>query len=96
MGLAQLLACAFDLFLQGALSPSMWAFAALTALAAPLGLHCHPGTCTVHSADHAATTAIAGQLCMRHAPDGLLAAETPVSPPPFQTANAETFATRAI
>jgi hypothetical protein len=39
MGLAQPLAYADDKFLQGAPAPTMGAFPALTALAAPLGLH---------------------------------------------------------
>jgi hypothetical protein len=49
MGLARLLAYANEMFLQGALVPTMLAFAALTALAAPLDLHCHPAKCAVHS-----------------------------------------------
>jgi hypothetical protein len=40
----------------------MRAFAALTALAAPLGLHSQPAECAVHSGDHAAAAAVAGQL----------------------------------
>jgi hypothetical protein len=71
----------------------MRAFAALTALAAPLGLHSQPAKCAVHSWDHA--TAVAGQLGVRHAPKGLLAAGTPIGTPSFQTANAESCATQA-
>jgi hypothetical protein len=97
MGLARPLACAFDTFLQGAPGPvpTMQAFAALTALAAPLGLHSQPAKCAIHSGDHAAATAVAGQLGVRHAPDGLLAAGTPNGTPSFQTANAESCATLA-
>jgi hypothetical protein len=95
MGLARPLAYGDDLFLHGAPAPPMRAFAALMALAAPLGLHCHPAKCAVHSADHAAATAIAHQLGERHAPKGLLAAGTPVGTPTFQTTNAKICATQA-
>jgi hypothetical protein len=78
MGLARPLACADDTFLQGAPATTMWAFPALTALAAPLGLHSQPAKCAVQSGDHAAATAVAGQLGVRHAPKGLLATETPI------------------
>jgi hypothetical protein len=77
MGLARPLAYADDTFLQGAPAPTMRAFAALTALAVPLGLHSQPAKCAVHSGDHATAAAIAGQLGVRHAPEGLLAAGTP-------------------
>jgi hypothetical protein len=78
MGLARPLAYADDTFLQGAPAPTMRGFAALTALAAPLGLHSQPAKCAVHSGDHAAATSAAGQLGLRHAPEGLLAAGTPI------------------
>jgi hypothetical protein len=42
MGLDRPLGYADDMFLQGAPAPTMLAFAALTAAAAPLGLQCHP------------------------------------------------------
>jgi hypothetical protein len=95
MGLARPLAYADDTFLQGALAPTMRAFAALSALAAPLGLQSQPAKCAVHSGDHAAAAAVAGQLGVMHALEGLLAAGTPVGTPSFQTANAESCATRA-
>jgi hypothetical protein len=95
MGLARPLAYADDLFLQGAPAPAMWVFAALTALAAPLGPHSQPAKCAVHSGYHATSTAVAGQLGVRHAPEGLLAAGTPIGTPSFQTANAESCAKRA-
>jgi hypothetical protein len=68
---------------------------AWTTLAAPLGLHSQPAKCAVHSADHATAAAVAGQLGVRHAPEGLLAAGSPIGTPSFQTANAERYATRA-
>jgi hypothetical protein len=82
-GLTQRLAYADDTFLQGAPAPTMQTFAAFTALAAPLSLHSQPAKCVVCSTDHAATTAIAGQLGVRHAPEGLLAAGTHAGIPAF-------------
>jgi hypothetical protein len=61
----------------------MQAFVALTFLAAPLGLHAKPTECAVCSRDHAATATIAEQLGVRHAPEGLLAARTPIGTPAF-------------
>jgi hypothetical protein len=95
MGLARPLTYADDTFLQGALAPTMQAFTALTALAALLGIYSQPAKCAVHFGDHAAATAVADQLGMRHAPEGLPAAGTPIGTPSFQTANAESCATRA-
>jgi hypothetical protein len=95
MGLARPLAYADDTFHQGAPAPTMRAFATLTALAAPVGLHSQPCKCAVHSGDHTAANAVAGQLGVRHAPVGLLAARTPIGTPAFQTANAESCATQA-
>jgi hypothetical protein len=94
IGLARPLAYTHDMFLQGAPASTTRTFAA-TALAAPLNLRCQPAKCAVHSADHAAATAVVGQLSVRHAQEGLLAAGTPVGTPTFQTANAESFVTRA-
>jgi hypothetical protein len=95
MGLTRPLAYADDTFLQGAPAPTMQAFAALTALAAPLGLRSQPAKCAVHSVDPAAAAAVASQLGVRHAPEGILAAGTPLGAPAFQTAQADTRATRA-
>jgi hypothetical protein len=86
--------------LSRAISADFWTTeifaAALMALAAPLGLHCQPTKFAVHSADHATATADAGQLGVRHAPEGLPAAGTPpLAPPAFQTGNAESCATQA-
>jgi hypothetical protein len=78
MDLARPLAYADDNFLQGAPEPTMRAFHALVALAAPLSLHVQLGKCAVNSADTHAAACIAGQLSVRYAPDCLLAAGTPV------------------
>jgi hypothetical protein len=90
MGLARPLAYTDDTFRQGAPAPTVRAFATLMALAAPLGHHSQPCKCAVHSGDHTAANAVAGQLSV-----GLLAAGTPIGTPAFQTANAESCATQA-
>jgi hypothetical protein len=43
----------------------------------------------IEEKDHADATAVAGQLCMRYASKGLLAAGNPVSTPAFQTIYAD-------
>jgi hypothetical protein len=63
----------------------MQAFAALTALAAPLSLLVQPEKCAVYSADCAAVASDASFLSVHHAPDVLLAASTPVGTLVFQT-----------
>jgi hypothetical protein len=99
MDLARPLAYADDTFLQGAPAPTMQAFVALTALAAPLGLHTQPAKSAVYSTDGAAAASVAGHLGVRHAPDGLLAAGTPagtpVGTPAFQTTHADSCAAHA-
>jgi hypothetical protein len=89
MDLAQPLAYADDTFLQGAPAPTMQAFAALTALAAPLRLYAQPEKYTLCPADSAAAL-VAGLLGVHQAPDGLLAAGNPSMPqhsrPPKPTA----------
>jgi hypothetical protein len=95
MDLARPLAYADDTFLQGAPAPTMQAFAALTALAARLSLHTQPAKCAVYSTDGAATASVASHLGVHHAPDGLLAAGTPVGTPAFQTTHANSCAAHA-
>jgi hypothetical protein len=48
----------------------------------------------IEEKDHANATAVAGQLCMRYASKGLLAAGNPVSNPAFQTTYDDGCATR--
>jgi hypothetical protein len=48
----------------------MRAYQALTALAAPLGLHAQPATCAVYSEEAAAATAVADHFEVQHAPKG--------------------------
>jgi hypothetical protein len=95
MGLARPVAFADDTFLQGAPAPTMRAFHALTALAAPLGLSAQPDKCAVYSEDAAAAASVATTLGMHHAPDGLLAAGTPVGAAAFAAARAATCADHA-
>jgi hypothetical protein len=95
MDLASPLAYADDNFLQGAPEPTMWAFHALVALAEPLGLQVQLGICAVYSVDTRAETSVANQLGVRHAPNGLLAAGTPVGTPAYQAAQADRCADRA-
>jgi hypothetical protein len=64
MGLARPVAFADETFLQGAQAPTMRAFRALTALAAPLGLLAQPVKCTVYSEDTAAAASVATALDM--------------------------------
>jgi hypothetical protein len=71
MGLARLVAFADDTFLQGAQAPTMRAFHALTALAAPLGLRAQLVTCVVYSEDTAAVASVAAALGMHHTTDVL-------------------------
>jgi hypothetical protein len=73
----------------------MRAYHALVALAEPLGLQAQLGKCAVYSVDTRSTTSVAGQLGMRRAPDGLLAAGTPVGTPAYQAAQADRCADRA-
>jgi hypothetical protein len=95
MDLARPLAYADETFLQGAPEPTMRAFQALVALAEPLGLQVQLGKCAVYSVDTCAATSVADQLGVRHAPDGLLAAGTPVGTPAYQAAQADRCADRA-
>jgi hypothetical protein len=83
MNLARPLAYADDNFLQGAPEPTTQAFHALLTLAGPLGLHPKLDKCAVYSVDTRAAASVASQLGVRHAPDGLLAAGTPVGTPTF-------------
>jgi hypothetical protein len=76
MGLARSLAYADDIFLQGAPEPTMQAFHTLVTLAAPHSLNVQLGKCAVFSAATRAATSVAGQLGVRHAPNGLLAARS--------------------
>jgi hypothetical protein len=92
---ARPLAYADDTFLQGAPGPTMQAYQALTALAAPLGLHAQQTRGAVYSADDAAAAHIARHLKVRHAREGLLAAGTPVGTPAFQVARADICADHA-
>jgi hypothetical protein len=89
MQLTQLLAFADDTFLQGAPEPSMQALAALTAPAAPLGLHAQLAKSTVHSEDAAAAASVTGHLGLQLARDELLVAWTLVGSPAFQAAQAD-------
>jgi hypothetical protein len=73
----------------------MQAYQALTALAAPLGLHAQQTKGPVYSADDAAAAHIARYLKVRHAREGLLAAGTPVGTPAFQAARADICADHA-
>jgi hypothetical protein len=68
----------------------MRAFHALTALAAPLGLRAQPVKCAVYSEDTAAAASVAAAMGMHHAPEGLLAAGTPVGTTAFEAASAAT------
>jgi hypothetical protein len=95
MDLAQPLPYAVHTFLQGAPAPTMQAFAALTALAAPLGLDAQPAMCATYSADGAAAILVASLMGVNHLPHGLLAAGTPVGTPAFQTAHANSCASCA-
>jgi hypothetical protein len=69
MDLARPVAFADDTFLQGAQAPTMRAFHALTALAAPFGLRAQPVKCAVYSEDTATAASVAAALGMRHAPE---------------------------
>jgi hypothetical protein len=89
MNLARPLAYADDNFLQGAPEPTTRAFHALLTLAGPLGFHPKLDKCAVYSVDAGAAAAVASQLGVRHAPDGLLAAGTPVGTPTFQADHAD-------
>jgi hypothetical protein len=89
---ARPLAYADDTFLQGAPEPTIRAHQALTALAAPLGLHAQLTKCKVYSEDAAAASAVADHLELQHAPEGLLAAGTPIGTPAFQSARADACA----
>jgi hypothetical protein len=73
----------------------MRAFQALTALAAPIGLCAQPDKCAVYSGDSAAAASVATALGMHHAPDGLLAAGTPIGTAAFEAASASACADRA-
>jgi hypothetical protein len=95
MGLARPVAFADDTFLQGAQAPTMRAFHALTALAVPLGLRAQPIKRAVYSEDAAAAASVAAALGMHHAPDGLLAAGSPVGTTAFEAASAATCADKA-
>jgi hypothetical protein len=75
------LAYADDNFLQGAPEPTTQAFHALLTLAGPLGLHPKLDKCAVYSVDAGAAASVATQLGVRHGPDCLLAAGTPVGNP---------------
>jgi hypothetical protein len=95
MDLARPLAYAADPFLQSAPEPTIRAFHALVTLAEPLGLQVQLAKCAVYFADTRAVTSVASQLCVRHAPDGLLAAGTPVGTPAYQAAQADHCTDRA-
>ena len=95
MGLARPLAYADDTFLQGAPEPTQQALEALAVLAVPLGLLAQPSKSAVYSEDAAAAASFANLLGVRHAPDGLLAAGTPVGTPGFQSTHADGCATHA-
>jgi hypothetical protein len=92
---ARPLAYADDTFLQGAQGPTMQAYQALTALAAPLGLHAQQTKGAVYSEDNAAAAHTARHLKVRHAREGLLAAGTQVGTPTFQAARADFCADHA-
>jgi hypothetical protein len=89
---ARTLAYADDTFLKGAPEPTIRAYQALTALAAPLGLHAQLNKCKVYSEDAAAASAVADHLELQHAPEGLLAAGTPIGTPAFESARADACA----
>jgi hypothetical protein len=74
----------------------MLAYAALTSLAEPLGLRAQPAKSAVYSANAAAAASVATRLSVHLAPDGLLAAGTPVGTPAFQAANAVACASHAF
>jgi hypothetical protein len=95
LNLARPLAYADDTFLQGAPEPTMQALATLVALTAPLGLFAQPSKSAVYSPDAAAAATVAHRTGIRHAPDGLLAAGTPVGTPAFQAAHADGRASHA-
>jgi hypothetical protein len=95
MHLARPVAFADDTFLQGSQAPTTRAFHAMTALAAPLGLRAQPGKCAVYSEDTATAASVAAALGMHHAPEGLLAAGTPVGTTAFEAASAATCADKA-
>jgi hypothetical protein len=67
----------------------------VVALAAPLSLHVQLDKCAVYSADTRAAASLAGQLGMRHAPDGLQPAGISVGTPAYQAAQADSCADRA-
>jgi hypothetical protein len=90
MGLARPVAFADDAFVQGDREPTMRASQVLTALAAPLGLCAQPNKCRFYSEDTAAAASVATALGMHHAPEGLLAAGTPVGTAAFEAASAAT------
>jgi hypothetical protein len=95
MHLARPVAFADDTFLQGSQAPTTRAFHAMTALAAPLGLRAQPGKCAVYSEDTATAASVAAALGMHHAPEGLLAAGTPVGTTAIEAASAATCADKA-
>jgi hypothetical protein len=95
LGLARPIAFADDSFLQGAQAPTMRAFHAVTALAAPLGLRTQPVKCALYSEDTAAAASVATALGMHHTPDGVLAVGTPVATTAFEAASAATCADKA-
>jgi hypothetical protein len=76
-------------FLQGGPELTVQALHALLTLPGPFGLPPQLDKCAVYSADARAAASIPGQLGMHHAPDGLLAAGTPVGTPAFQEAHAD-------
>jgi hypothetical protein len=74
------LAYADDNFLQAPPEPTTKGTPLLT-LAGPLGLHPKLDKCAVYSADAGVAASVGSQLGVHHAPDSLLAAETPVGTP---------------
>jgi hypothetical protein len=68
---------------------------ALTALTAPLSLRAQPVKCEMYSEHTAAAGSVAAALGLHHAPDGLLAAGTPVGTTAFDAAGAATCADKA-
>jgi hypothetical protein len=89
MNLHRTLAYANEMFLQGAREPTMQAFQALTALAAPLRLCALQSNGTVYSINTAAATSIAGQLGMRQTQNGIMTAGTSFGTPVFQGEQAD-------
>jgi hypothetical protein len=89
---ARPLAYADDTFLQGAPEPTIRAYQALTALAAPLGLHAQLTKCKVDSEDAAAASAVADHIELQHDPEGLLEAGTSIGTPAFQSTRADACA----